>query len=633
MCGIAGIIAWDQRQTPSRALLSAMSQSLAHRGPDGQGLWQSPPDDGPQAGLVHRRLAIIDLDHRADQPLTDGQGRWIVFNGEIYNYRELRRELESADPHYPWKTSSDTEVLLRAYAQWGTDCLRRISGMLAVAIWDAGKGELFLARDRMGQKPLYYAVLEGGAGQAPAAVAFASQLQVLRQVPWVKADLDEASLHEYLSWGYISAPRTIYRDVGHLPPATWLVFGGSRQEGRYFDPNEPAAQATPADPVASARRLVLQAVRRQMVADVPVGCFLSGGVDSSVVAAAMKAAAAPGQQVLSFSIGFDDPRYDETPYAARVASHLGTQHRQFIVRPDAAADLPRLAAAFGEPFADSSSLPTHYLAQQTRQHVKAALSGDGGDELFGGYDRYRALRLSQRLQQAMGPLSRVVSALRHLLPGHHPKSTSARLRRLLADLGRPGPQRYSGYMRLFDPALIARLAPGLAGGPDMLAQQFEKLATGRQLVPAALAVDRMTYLPGDLLTKVDRASMLHALEVRAPFMDEDLVGFAAGLSTPQLIDGGPKRLLRQAFAGDLPPWVFTRPKMGFAVPVGQWFRGELQSMLREHLFSTRGLAAGRFDMSVVRQMVERHQAGQADHSQRLYALLMLELWHAWQAGA
>jgi asparagine synthase (glutamine-hydrolysing) len=392
------------------------------------------------------------------------------------------------------------------------------------------------------------------------------------------------------------------------------------------------------DPVATTRHRVTQAVARQLVSDVPLGCFLSGGIDSSIVAAAMRAVTREaGQDVLTFSIGFDDARYDETPYAAEVARHLGTTHHEFKVRPDAAADLPKLAEVFGEPFGDSSALPTHYLSRETRRHVKVALSGDGGDELFGGYDRYRATRAAERaaaLPAFVRPLL-TTSLWQKVLPGNHPKSLPARIKRFQSSLAlAPGP-RYVGYMRLFDDGAAASLMSRrsatnyrghLLASRAWLLDEYTRLSRGRDVVETATALDRVSYLPEDLLTKVDRASMLHALEVRSPFMDHELVAYASRLSTSQLIDGGSKRLLREAFAPDLPKAVFTRRKMGFAVPIGDWLRGELRPMLHDHLFARDAFAATHFSRDGLERFVNEHERGTADHSQRLYALLMLELW-------
>ena len=644
MCGIGGVVVWDDQFHISTPQLEAISARLANRGPDGQGLQLTHDRRAaalhPQAGLVHRRLAILDLDPRANQPFTDPQGCWIVFNGEIYNFRNLKEELSKLDPAGVWRTSGDTEVLLRAYAVWGERCVEHLNGMFAFAIWDEAKGTLFLARDRMGQKPLYVAFVRAGEEQsrgmppragteAIAAVAFASELPALLTLPWVRRDVANDALVEYLQWGYIPSPLTIYEGVWRLKPGEAMVVthaGASSQS--YFNPNHRTVSSQP-NAVERTRELVTQAVKRQLVSDVPVGCFLSGGVDSSIVAAAMKAAAG---EVLTFSIGFDEADYDESAHAAHVAHHLGTRHQAFTVRPDAASDLPKIAAAFGEPFGDSSALPTYYLARETRPHVKVALSGDGGDELFGGYDRYRAIAIGQRLRAMFSPYPwKLLSPLANLLPGTHPKSKSARLKRLLAPLSLPAAQRYSAYQRLMDDRLIHRLLQPAVRDYfwlewDRTATHFEAARADRGAVEAALAVDRLYYLPDGLLAKVDRCSMQFALEVRSPFMDHELVGFAAGLSARQLLGGGGKRLLREAFSGDLPGEVFARSKMGFAVPIGEWFRNELRGMLREMLLAEDSFAAEHFNRGVLEEMIDDHEQRIEDHSQRLYALLMLELW-------
>jgi asparagine synthase (glutamine-hydrolysing) len=637
MCGIAGIIAWDNRFRTTRETLQRMSAAIAHRGPDADGLYLNHHHEitpaNPQVALAHRRLSIIDLDPRSNQPFTDHQGRHIVFNGEIYNYRDLRSELTKLLPTYPWRTTSDTEVLLAAYTAWGHESVHHLNGMFAFAIWDDNNKSLFLARDRMGQKPLHIAALSSTGGM-PSAIAFASELASLRPVPWVDLTLNPQALALYLSLGYIPND-TIYTGITKLEPATYIAFSADGTESaQYFESAPSLGHAPLPDPQTrdTTRQLLLQAVRRQLVADVPLGCFLSGGIDSSIIAAAMKSAVPPDQPVLTFSIGFDDPRYDETPYAAQVARHLGTQHRQFIVRPNAAEDLPKLAAVFGEPFADSSALPTHYLAQQTRQHVKVALSGDGADELFAGYDRYRALALTQNLAALPHSIIRLLAAsLQILLPGSHPKGRAARLKRLLESAHLPPAQRYAAYVRLFQPdqlrALLRQDLLQTAAPSDNLVELFNDRLQSRPLIPNALAVDRLTYLPDDLLTKLDRASMLHALEVRSPFMDHDLVSFAAGLTTPQLLRGGPKRMLRETFAADLPDFVFKRPKMGFAVPIGDWFRSSLRPMLHDHLFAADSFASTHFNLPTIHRLIAEHEQFRVDHSQRLYALLMLELWH------
>ncbi len=651
MCGFAGVVAWEDQFRVTRETLSRMSAAVAHRGPDGEGLYLNHENevtpDRPQVGLVHRRLAILDPDPRANQPFTDEQGRWIVFNGEIYNFRELRDELSKLKPDYAWRTLCDTEVLLVAYDVWGEKCVERLNGMFAFAVWDEPKQELFLARDRMGQKPLFIGFPSPG---RPLAVAFASELNAVRAVPWFSAEIDQSRLRDYLQYGYFPCP-TAYQHAITLRPGRWWklvnpTFAHGISGASYFDPNRPINLVTTEDAIAQTRRLVLQSVERQLIADVPIGCLLSGGIDSSVVAAAMRAAVSRDLPVHTFSIGFDDKRYDESEYAASVAAHLGTTHERFIVRPDAVNDLAKLSAVFGQPFGDSSTLPTHYLAREVRQRVKVALSGDGGDELFGGYDRYRAMRMGQRLDAIPRPLRAMIAArVWQRIPGSHPKSMPARLKRFLASSSLDPANRYAAYVQVFGGTLLDALwPPGDRPAIDeafhvkynlpvsrWLLDDFEKLSADRDPVQTALAVDRISYLPGDLLTKLDHASMLHALEVRSPFMDHELVQFAAGLTTDQLIGGSPKRMLREAFAQDLPAWVFKRKKMGFAVPIGEWFRGELRSMLRDHLFASDSFASSHFNRGVLEKMVDEHERSVVDHSQRLYALLMLELW--WKADA
>ena len=582
--------------------------------------------DRPQCGFAFRRLAILDPDPRAMQPFTIGD-KTIVFNGEIYNFRELRAELTKLRPDFQWRTTGDTEALLLAYDVWGEKCLERLNGMFAFAVWDERDGSLFLARDRMGQKPLY--VTEPYCGWPLPAVAFASELGALAEIDWFDAHTSDEGLVEYLRWGFIGNEGTIYGTVEKVAPALWRRFGGTGAPGDYyFWPNDRAPIAP--DPTSQTRALLTQAVRRQLVSDVPLGCFLSGGIDSSVIAACMKDAASVGQVVETFSIGFDDHRYDEARYAAAVAANLGTKHHQFVVHPDVASDLPKLAAVFGEPFADSSALPTHYLARETREFVKVALSGDGGDELFGGYDRYRAMKLAESLRRV--PALRMVAGSRALNParGAHPKSLAARATRFATSLNLTPAQRYESFTRLFDERSLRELlidsSSAANSEPDWVVRQYEELLSDRDVVEAALATDRAYYLSDDLLTKVDRASMLHGMEVRSPFMDHELVQFAAGLTTDQLLKGGPKRMLREAFAEDLPSWVFKRKKMGFAVPIGEWFRGELRPMLRDHLFAADAFGRQHFNMKVVERLVDEHETQRVDHSQRLYALLMLELW-------
>jgi asparagine synthase (glutamine-hydrolysing) len=618
MCGIAGIVSFAPGGGLAVAddVLRRMSGRLAHRGPDGEGI-AVVRGNGSTAGLVHRRLAILDPDPRSDQPFAaEYQGRraHLVYNGEIYNYRELRRDLQARLPGFPWRTTGDTEVLLAAYFAWGAACADGLVGMFAFAVWDETQGTLLLVRDRMGQKPLF---VSGGAPGAPDSdTMFASELEALTVVPGLSLEVDDAALSDYLALGYVPAPATIYRGIRKHPAGvTTLLAPGRPAEVRAI---RGGASWEPASGPGGLRGMIEAAVESQLVSDVPLGCFLSGGIDSSVVACCAQAALVrSGSRLRTFTARFEDARYDESPFAAEVARHLGTQHTEFLVRPDAAADLPGLARSYGEPFADSSCLPTYYLSRQTREHVKVALAGDGGDELFGGYDRYRAMVLAERLGSVAGLARWALDPDR--LSGGHPKGMKARLGRFLAAADLPAGKRYESFVRLFPPGMLgARELTGRVGGHPFPAGD---VFTG------AMQLDRLTYLPDDLLTKVDRASMRVALEVRAPFMDHRLVELAGRLGREEMMRGGKKGVLKRAFGGDLPRAVFARRKMGFAVPIGEWFRGELREMLRSLVLSADGFGVGRFGKPALEAIVVDHESRQVDHSQRLFALLMLELWH------
>ncbi len=603
MCGIAGVVSFDSSLRIMREHLTRMSSAIAHRGPDGHDLYLS--EKTPQIGMAFRRLAVLDPDPRSMQPMSTPDGRFtLVFNGEIYNYRDLRAQF----PDHLWQTTGDTEVLLHILSTAGVEGIERLEGMFAFALWDETKKSLLLARDRMGQKPLYYAI-------GRSSIAFASELRALDAWPDWDQSVNTGALGDYLRFGYVPSPQTMLCGANQLLPGHSLTLTGTRDDQReqqqYFDCNHRVIHNSP----TSFKQLIEQAVQRQLVSDVPLGVFLSGGIDSSIIA---RCARLHGK-LSTFSIGFGDPRYDETSFAREVAKYLGTDHHEFRVTPDAAADLPRLAEVFGDPFADSSALPTHYLAKQTRQHVTVALSGDGGDELFGGYDRYVAMGMKIGW---LAPISFLGTALLH----GHPKSRLTRAGRLLASAGLSEAKRYLQYISICDDQLLNRLLVNNRTDAHF-ESTWRDLRQSRDPVEAALAIDRITYLPNDLLTKVDRASMLHALEVRSPFMDHTLVAHAANLKRGQLIGSGKKAILRDAFGSDLPASVFARPKMGFAVPIGDWFRDALKPMLVDHLRASNSFARQHLHMPTIEQLIEQHLSGKVDRSQVLYAMLMLELWH------
>ncbi|MFN4241734.1 MAG: asparagine synthase (glutamine-hydrolyzing) [Tepidisphaerales bacterium] len=627
MCGLAGVVAQRPEMLPDEATLLAMGERLRHRGPDGQGMLRARGARSA-AALVHRRLAVLDPTPRADQPFSTmaaGRRVHLVFNGEIYNFRELRQRITRLSPDFAWRTTGDTEVLLAAYIAWGEACVDELVGMFAFAVFDEGDGSLLLARDRLGQKPLYYAVPDDDA-----VVAFASELPALLPLPWVKCDLDEQALAHYLAFGYTPTAGSICRGIAKLPPGhllRWTPDGRSPNPRRYWTPPRPGSGPVRgvAEAAAEVRQRVQTAVTRQLVSDAPLGCFLSGGIDSAVVAACAQAEMArQGASLRTFTVAFDDPRYDESAAAEDVARHLGTHHTVMPVslpRPAEALDLlVRVAESYGEPFGDSSALPTYLLCREARRHVTVALAGDGGDELFGGYDRYRAMHVAERWRGLWGLPG--VAALGRRLARGHPKSSFGRLGRFLAAAALPAAQRYELWMRLFPPGLW-RSPPltGRVGGVELPAGFDPRLA--------AMALDRETYLDGDLLTKVDRASMRFGLEVRAPFLDHPLVELAASMPADVLFPPGHrggKALLKLAFARDLPPGVFTRPKRGFAVPVGEWFRGGLEPVLRDVLLGG-GVCVARFGRTAVQSLIDEHVTGRTDHTQRLFAAMMLELWH------
>ncbi len=616
MCGIAGMLAEPGRLADSR-LLRAMTGILAHRGPDGDG----HHEDG-RVGLGHRRLSIIDL-ATGEQPMSnDDASVWITFNGEIYNYRELRRELESRG--YRFRTASDTEVIIKAYEAFGPDCVGHLRGMFAFALWDARRRRLFLARDRAGIKPLVYA----WNGRR---LLFASELKALLQDPDLARELDSEALRDYLTFLYIPSPKTIFRGIRKLPPASYLLLdadGGEPVIRRYWQLEfRPEAGRGEAEWIEGLRAQLADAVQSHLVSDVPIGAFLSGGVDSgSVVALMARAAQGP---VRTFSIGFEDEAFDEVGYARQVAQRYHTDHYEFVVKPDALEALPRLAWQFDEPFADSSALPTYYVSKITREHVTVGLSGDGGDENFAGYTRYaRALALHRGLDRGPGRLVRPFLALGgRLLP------SGARGQGYLALLGADPVDRYYQIMTggrigalrgLLGADVRDSVMPGL--GPDRF-RAHAGAAAAHDYVAAMQRIDIETYLPEDILTKVDRTSMLVSLEARVPLLDHVLMEYVATMPTAlKLSDAGGKAIFKHAMADALPHDVLHRPKMGFGVPLARWFRAELGDHAREVLLDSRTRRRGLLDTDAVARLLEEHRSGHRDRATLLWAVLCLEEW-------
>jgi len=623
MCGIAGIA--DTMGHPvDQVLLRAMTSVQAHRGPDGEDFVCRGG-----VGLGHRRLAIIDL-ATGDQPMANEDGSvQIVFNGEIYNFRELRRDLEAHGARF--RTTSDTEVILRAYEAEGPGCVRRLRGMFAFAILDERSRRLVLARDRAGIKPLVYA-WDGRR------LLFASEIKGILEDRTVPRDLDREALGQYLTFHYVPAPRTIFTSIRKLPPASSLVLsldGGEPVVSRYwslrFTPDE---RVTEREWIEGLRVQLADAVRCHMISDVPIGAFLSGGVDSSTVVALM--AQTSSTPIRTFSIGFDETDFDELAFARQVAARYGTDHYEMVVKPNALEVLPKLAWHFDEPFADSSAIPTYYVSKITREHVTVALSGDGGDENFAGYRRYaRAQELHERFDRGPARLARPLLTLASaLLPVGAPGQAwtgAAGAGALERYFRMVTYQRRETLRRLLSDDLI-----GLAAsGPNPAA--FSTLAAGleaRDYVATLQQIDMATYLPDDILAKVDRTSMAVSLESRVPLLDHRLMEFVATMPTAfKLRNGSGKYILKRAMVEDLPEGILTRRKMGFGVPLAEWFRRELRDMTRDVLLGRQARQRGVFRMPEVETLLAVHDAGRRDHSARLWALICFELWmRQWADG-
>jgi asparagine synthase (glutamine-hydrolysing) len=620
MCGIAGKV--SLHGPVSEELVDGMCAQLVHRGPDSRG---THLEDG--VGLGVRRLRIIDLE-TGDQPIyNENRSVTVVLNGEIYNYRELRRDLERRG--HSFSTKGDTEVIAHLYEEKGPDLVGDLHGMFAFAVWDRRHRRLVLARDRVGKKPLFYSDRGGS-------LSFASELRALVVDRDVSREIDPSSIGCYLSYGYIPAPWSIWRGARKLPPAHTLVWEDGRTEiERYWRLDYSRKRtADRRELEEELRRSIGAAVRRRMVSDVPLGTLLSGGVDSSIVVAEMAGAAS--EAVKTFSIGFEQAAYDELPRARLVARHFDTDHHELVVRPDAAALIPRVVRQYGEPYADSSAIPSFYVAELTRRSVTVALNGDGGDESFAGYLRHVATSLTASIEWAPRPLRRAFALVGERLPRQ--SSAKGRLtyaRRLLSSLDRESPaERYAQHVSVFpEPDRDALLEPDFRSTVDAararaVIEEPWSAAAGLAPLDRVLAVDVETYLPGDLLTKMDIATMAHSLEARSPLLDPDVMQLAASLPVQLKARwGNRKRILRSAYRGILPDEILDGRKMGFAVPLGDWFRGELRDYSREVLLDQRCLGRGYFARPFLESMLDEHASGRRDRSAQIWTTLMLELWH------
>lgn len=622
MCGIVGKLSFDKTRAVSPELIRAMCATIVHRGPDDEGLYVEGP-----LGLGMRRLSIIDLTG-GQQPVANEDGTvWVVFNGEIYNYREWRPTLESWGHRF--SSNSDTEVIVHLYEEFGTDFVNHLRGMFAIALWDKRRETLILVRDRLGIKPLYYST-------ANHQLLFGSELKALL-CAGLSRELDAQALHEFLSYNYIPGPRTIFKEAEKLQPGHRLIAtrGGHVTIEPYWDLEATVPPENVTKPVAyyleQLTALLRESVRYRLISDVPLGVFLSGGLDSSTLVAVMREVSS--DPIKTFSIGFEDTSFNELPYARTVAQHFETDHHELIVKPDVLDLLPKLIRSFDEPFADSSAIPVYYLSELTRQHVKVALGGDGGDEVFAGYETYTAYKLASFYRQLPRPLQSLLPFLVMKLPVSHTKvSFDYKAKRFIQGALLPPERSHYAWKAIFSEDMKRELYWASPNG--LLRDPFEvferEFANCRQqsMLSRLQYVDLRVYLPDDILVKVDRMSMAHALEVRVPLLDHKLVEFAATVPAELQLRGLQKKyLLKRAMAHRLPPKILNRKKGGFNVPIPGWLRHELHDYTQDVLSEKRLREQGFFNPSYVQQLMRDHNEMRVDYSRNLWGLLIFTLWY------
>ncbi len=622
MCGVCGIVDLNNSPPIRAEELDAMCKTIEHRGPDGT---RTMIRDSVAFG--HTRLSVIDTETGWQPIANEDKSVFVILNGEIYNFRELRKELEAKGHRFT--TASDTEVVVHLYEDDGLEFVKRLDGMFALAIWDEPEKRLVLARDRIGKKPLFYSEVDGK-------LSFASEVKTLIETGQLEREIDPVALASYLTYGYVAEPLSIFKGIAKLPPAHILVYDASGLNvQQYWDLNrEPDDSISLDDAVAETRRLTDRAVSSRLISDVPLGFFLSGGLDSSIVVGA--AAQASSSKLKTFSIGFEEDSYSELGYARTVAERFDTDHEEFIVTADMGRDLESIVHYADEPFADSSMVPMYYLSRQTRQHVTVALSGDGGDEIFGGYDRYIGLGLARKYHRVpkfirrglIGPISGMIPES----PGK--RSNLRRIKRLTYPATDSAEQWYVGWMQQFrveshPAAFTSGFASAIAasgGWTDHMSNAFAGLddpAAAR----SAQWVDTTTYLPGDLLVKADRMSMAHGLEVRSPFLDHHLVEFASRIPGEYSIKGrSGKQVLKRAYANLIPDEISRRPKAGFTVPIGEWINGPLRDSTRDLLLAPDAEVRRVIRPEFIARMVEQHATRRYDHAVRLWNLICLETW-------
>lgn len=621
MCGIVGIVNANSRAV-ERDVLARMNQAIIHRGPDEDGFYVKE-----NVGLAMRRLAIIDLKGGQQPIFNEDRTKAIVYNGEVYNFQELRDNLEKRGHRF--YTNCDTEIVIHLYDRYGVDCVQYLRGMFVFAIWDEREKSLFVARDRIGKKPLLYSHQPNGD------LIFGSEFRALLQHESISREIDFDALDNYLSYLSVPAPKTAFKQIRKLEPGHWLQWkDGKIETKRYWLPDfSKKIKITETEAIEETTRIVRESTRLRMISEVPLGVFLSGGVDSSMVAALM--AEQSEKPIKTFSIGFEEKEFSELKYARRVAEHIGAEHHEFIVKPDAMEVLPTLVEHYGEPYADWSAIPTFYMARETRRYVTVALNGDGGDESFAGYERHAAMNLAEKYHRLPAFLRKnLLEKAFDLIPASNLKKNRVKdAKRFLQAASLPTVERYFHWVRTFKNELKEELYTAdfrarLNGSPPIeLAKRWFKQANGIGVVDATLLTDIMTYLPNDLMVKVDIATMAVSLEGRSPFLDHKVIEFAASLPADLKIRSTEtKSLLKKAAARLVPPEVIYRRKMGFGVPVASWFRSSLKDFLRDALLSETAQKRGLFHTERVRHLIDEHIAGREDNGWQLWTLLMLELW-------
>lgn len=630
MCGICGKIDFNGKPIDSN-LIKRMCQKMVHRGPDDEGIFIGPGSKVQSSkinvGLGHRRLSIIDLSEAGHQPMcNEDESVWIVYNGEIYNFLEIRERLEGKG--HIFKSHTDTEVIIHAYEQWGYDCINHFRGMFAFGIWDDRKKRLCLARDRMGVKPLFYSFKNKN-------LVFASTLQSLIQDEDISKEIDMSAIDYYLTYSYIPAPYSIFKEIRKLPPAHFLIWeDGNISIHKYWDLDfsQKLVSGEREDVTEGILERLREAVKIRLISDVPLGVFLSGGIDSSAIVALTSGLM--NEPVKTFSIGFEESAFNETQYAREIADLYHTEHYEFVVKPNILEILPILVENYGEPYADSSAIPTYYVSKMARQHVTVALTGDAGDENFAGYIRYVAFNHSESYKRYFRNLNRfLLSISERINYSLNQRHIFTRAHRFFQAMELPLIDRYIRLICHFDNLSKDNLyteefkkSIDYQNAYSYLSKIYES-SSGIDTVDKILETDIKSYLPYDLLVKVDIASMANSLEARSPMLDHKFMEYVASIpSTLKLRGLKNKYIFKKALKDLIPRKILNRPKMGFGIPIGNWLRGDMKEFTLDHLMSESFLTRGYFKRNVVEDLLAEHMGCQVDHSYKIWSLLMLELW-------